>query len=108
MCGIAGAFARSGSLGPAHHDVVRRLNSWQAHRGHDGQGLWTSGDQIAMFGHRRLAIIDTGLSGVQPMRDVTGRWTVTFNGEIYNYRALRQELERLGRRLSRSSAGSGR
>lgn len=103
MCGIAGAFARSGLLSQSHHEVVRRLNNWQTHRGPDGEGFWASGDQMVAFGHRRLAIIDTGLSGVQPMRDVTGRWAVTFNGEIYNYRALRQELERLGRRFATNS-----
>lgn len=96
MCGIAGVFAIRGSLGPADQAIVARLNAWQQHRGPDGEGLWVSGDTTAVLGHRRLAIIDTGSSGAQPMHDASGRWTITFNGEIYNYRALRVELEKLG------------
>ena len=96
MCGIAGVFAFNANLGPAHQTVVARLNTWQQHRGPDGEGLWCSDDHAAIFGHRRLAIIDTGSSGAQPMQDSSGRWTITFNGEIYNYRALRADLERAG------------
>lgn len=96
MCGIAGVFAFHADLSPAHQLVVERLNTWQQHRGPDGEGLWSSDDHAVIFGHRRLAIIDTGPSGAQPMHDVSGRWTITFNGEIYNYRALRTELEQLG------------
>ncbi len=58
--------------------------------------MWSSDDNRVVFGHRRLAIIDTGSTGLQPMSDATSRWTITFNGEIYNYRVLRSELERLG------------
>ena len=68
----------------------------QRRRGPDGAGLWSSEDDRVVLGHRRLAIIDTGSSGAQPMSDATGRWVISFNGEIYNYRALRSELERLG------------
>jgi len=103
MCGVAGAFARHGTLSPHHQDVVQRINDWQAHRGPDGEGFWTSRDRILMFGHRRLAIIDTGPSGAQPMTDTTGRWTINQNGEIYNYRALRRELEDLGRTFATNS-----
>jgi asparagine synthase (glutamine-hydrolysing) len=92
-----------GFLDPHHADLVARLNHWQIHRGPDGGGLWTSEDHRVVLGHRRLAIIDTGPSGVQPMSDVTGRWTITLNGEIYNYRALRQELEGHGRRFATNS-----
>ena len=59
-------------------------------------GLWSSNDGRVVLGHRRLAIIDTGASGIQPMSDASGRWVISFNGEIYNYRALRSELEGLG------------
>src|SRR5262249_19466549 len=96
MCAIAGAF-RFGSN--AHVDdvtVVGCLSELQQRRGPDGEGLWSSTHGRIAFGHRRLAIIDTGPHGAQPMSDVSGRWTVTFNGEIYNYRALRRELEQLG------------
>lgn len=103
MCGIAGAFARHGILDPQARDVVQRINRWQADRGPDGEQFWQSGDHRVMFGHRRLAIIDTGPSGAQPMTDTTGRWTINVNGEIYNFRALRTELERLGRRFATNS-----
>jgi asparagine synthase (glutamine-hydrolysing) len=97
MCGIAGAFALHGMLEPHHQQVVQRINQWQAHRGPDGERFWGSSDRKVMFGHRRLAIIDTGASGAQPMTDTTGRWTVNLNGEIYNYRELKAELEEAGR-----------
>jgi len=97
MCGIAGAFAFNLSAKQIEQSVVARLNDQQRRRGPDGTGLWSSADGRTVLGHRRLAIIDTGPTGVQPMRDATGRWIISFNGEIYNYRALREELEGLGR-----------
>jgi len=96
VCGIAGAFAFSPSADPIDQAVVLRLNDLQRRRGPDGAALWSSKHNRVVLGHRRLAIIDTGASGRQPMSDVTGRWVISFNGEIYNYRALRLELERLG------------
>jgi asparagine synthase (glutamine-hydrolysing) len=97
MCGVAGAFAFGPGAEPINRDIILRLNDLQRRRGPDGAGLWSSDDNCVVLGHRRLAIIDTGSSGAQPMSDATGRWVISFNGEIYNYRALRQELERLGR-----------
>ena len=96
MCGIAGAFAFNHSAKPIEQSVVERLNDQQRRRGPDGVGLWFSTDRRIVLGHRRLAIIDTGPTGAQPMCDATGRWVISFNGEIYNYRTLRRELERLG------------
>ncbi len=96
MCGIAGAFAFSPGVEPINQAVILRLNNLQRRRGPDSTGLWSSKDDRIVLGHRRLAIIDTGSSGAQPMSDATGRWVISFNGEIYNYRALRSELERLG------------
>jgi asparagine synthase (glutamine-hydrolysing) len=96
VCGIAGAFAFGPGAKPINQAVVLRLNEVQRRRGPDGAGLWSSISNQIVLGHRRLAIIDTGASGVQPMSDATGRWVISFNGEIYNYRALRSELERLG------------
>lgn len=96
MCGIAGAFAFQPNSEPINPAVVLRLNDLQKRRGPDGAGLWLSDDNRIVLGHRRLAIIDTGTSGAQPMSDAAGRWTISFNGEIYNYRALRLELETLG------------
>ena len=95
MCGIAGAFAFSPVAERIDQAVVSRLNDLQRRRGPDGVGLWGDDNHIVL-GHRRLAIIDTGAGGAQPMADATGRWVITFNGEIYNYRALRTELEKQG------------
>jgi len=97
MCGVAGAFAFGPDAEPINRDIILRLNDLQRRRGPDGAGSWSSDDNRVVLGHRRLAIIDTGFSGAQPMSDTTGRWVISFNGEIYNYRALRLELERLGR-----------
>src|SRR5437868_13599672 len=71
------------------------------HRGRDDEGVWTSRPadeegRRGCFGHRRLAIIDTSSAGHQPMLSADGRFVVTFNGEIYNYRELRRRLESLG------------
>jgi asparagine synthase (glutamine-hydrolysing) len=99
MCGIAGGIGYRNFPTPVDRDVVRRLNQHQRRRGPDGEGLWTSPDKSIVFGHRRLAIIDVGNTGAQPMTDATGRWTVTFNGEIYNYREVRRQLEDAGRRF---------
>src|SRR3974390_17911 len=96
MCGISGALAFGPDVGPTDRSVVAQLSDLQRRRGPDGDGIWASGDNRIVLGHRRLAIIDTGASGAQPMVDATGRWVISFNGEIYNYRALRAELENLG------------
>ncbi len=63
-----------------------------AHRGPDGEGLWISPAYNVCFGHRRLSIIDLSDSAAQPMNDASGRYSITFNGEIYNYLELRNEL----------------
>ena len=100
MCGVAGAFAFGSRAEPINRDIILRLNDLQRRRGPDGAGSWSSDDDRVVLGHRRLAIIDTSSSGAQPMSDTTGRWVISFNGEIYNYRALRQELELPGPRFS--------
>ncbi|HEX8117738.1 MAG TPA: asparagine synthase (glutamine-hydrolyzing), partial [Pyrinomonadaceae bacterium] len=96
MCGIAGLI----SVNPERR-VGAMLKSIE-HRGYDDEGVWTSapfddeGRRVCLA-HRRLAIIDTSSAGHQPMRSADGRFTVTFNGEIYNYRELRRRLEGSGR-----------
>ena len=103
MCGIAGSVSLCGELSPENVEVVRRINLHQRRRGPDGEGLWVADDKRVALGHRRLAIIDVGNAGAQPMSDVTGRWAITFNGEIYNYRELRIELQALGRKFATRS-----
>jgi asparagine synthase (glutamine-hydrolysing) len=78
---------------------VQRLTDLLAHRGPDGVGSWFSADRSLAFGHRRLAIIDPGEGGRQPMVSADGRYVIVYNGEIYNFLELRSELEREGRRF---------
>ena len=68
----------------------------QAHRGPDDQGIWHDMSGRCSLAHRRLSIIDTSSAGHQPMEDAHGRWVITFNGEIYNFKEVRAELEALG------------
>lgn len=92
MCGIAGIAA----LRPVNREAVAAMTSLLAHRGPDGDGIWSSADGHIAFGHRRLAVIDTSDGGRQPMTDGRGELTVTFNGEIYNYVELATELRARG------------
>ena len=97
MCGIAAAFAYGGS-GVDRAGLVQACDQ-MAPRGPDGSGLWLTPDGRAGLGHRRLSIIDLSEEGAQPMRSASGAHVIVFNGEIYNYQALRDELERDGHRF---------
>ncbi|MGO4573058.1 asparagine synthase (glutamine-hydrolyzing) [Microvirga sp. 2TAF3] len=94
MCGIAGSlhFGRD----PQAPDRVRRMADALEHRGPDSDGYWSDGD--VSLGFRRLAIVDIA-DGEQPMTNEDGRIWVVFNGEIYNHRELRRELEAAGHRF---------
>ncbi len=93
MCGIAGIVGDPG-CSETVRATVRRMISLQRHRGPDGEGYHDSVG--ASLGHCRLAIIDLGPTGRQPMSDAEGRYWITFNGEIYNYLELAEELRALG------------
>lgn len=97
MCGIAGIFGYQAPTFPVDRLELRRMRDHMAARGPDGAGEWFSTDGRVALGHRRLAIIDLSERGAQPMASPDGALVVTFNGEIYNYRALRRELEARGR-----------
>src|SRR5712691_9961039 len=85
MCGIAGM------VGPgADPAIVRRMMAAQEHRGPDGEGVWSGPDVV--LGHRRLKIIDLSEAGRQPMSTPDGRFTIVYNGEVYNFEQLRREL----------------
>lgn len=103
MCGIGGLVSFGAT--DAGRDAARaaELSAALAHRGPDGAGAWRSADGRALFVHRRLAIIDTSRGGAQPMVSPDGRHAIVFNGEVYNYRALRIELEHKGERFSTAS-----
>jgi asparagine synthase (glutamine-hydrolysing) len=92
MCGIAGLFypATPKPVDPAR---VRAMGDAMAHRGPDGSGVWTAPG--VGFAHRRLSIIDVAGSP-QPMASADGRYTIVFNGEIYNYQAIRRALQAAG------------
>lgn len=97
MCGIAGLVDCFGRLTPeVRSATVARMTARLAHRGPDGQAAWADEDCGVALGHRRLAIIDLSPAGRQPMVSHDGRLVITYNGEIYNYRSLRRELERTG------------
>src|SRR5690606_17733899 len=87
----------AGMIGASDRGLAAAMIAALAHRGPDGEGLHVD-DEVALA-HRRLAIIDLSPAGAQPMRSADGRLVVTFNGEIYNYRALARELRGLGRTL---------
>ncbi len=88
MCGLYGALSFSGS--GIDHNLAVAMSEKVAHRGPDDQGEWFDGP--VMLGHRRLAIIDLSPQGHQPMHDVSQRYTIVFNGTIYNYPELRESL----------------
>jgi asparagine synthase (glutamine-hydrolysing) len=98
MCGICGIYF-PGQKGSTLSEEVKRMNKSLRHRGPDGSGLF-SGDGVAL-GHRRLAIIDI-VGGKQPMVDVRG-FALSFNGEIYNFREIRRELETFGETFTTNS-----
>ena len=101
MCGIAGAIGLRADRRPDPARVAA-MSRLLAHRGPDGEGLWTSPSGRACFVHRRLSIIDLA-TGQQPMVDPGGRIGVVFNGEIYNYLDLRRELSSRGIALRTTS-----
>ncbi|MFO0180577.1 MAG: asparagine synthetase B family protein, partial [bacterium] len=90
MCGIVGCHSTNAELNDGILDISRALNSI-THRGPDDFGTFIDG-QVAL-GHRRLSIIDLSKSGHQPMKSSNGRFTIVFNGEIYNFKQLRATLQ---------------
>jgi asparagine synthase (glutamine-hydrolysing) len=102
MCGINGVFAYREAAPPVDREEVMRVRDSMRVRGPDGEGFWMSDDARVAFGHRRLAIIDLNPTGAQPMTTPAGNW-ITFNGEIYNYKELRAQLEAKGYTFRSSS-----
>ena len=101
MCGIVGLINRIGA--PGREDLARAMADKVIHRGPDGGGAMAA-DNIAL-GHRRLSIIDLSDGGHQPMHTPDGRFSLSYNGEVYNYKELKAELEAEGVRFrSRSDS----
>jgi asparagine synthase (glutamine-hydrolysing) len=97
MCGISGFLdtSRRHNTRELEETALEMANTLR-HRGPDDVGAWADGEAGIALGHRRLSILDLSSLGHQPMRSACGRYVVSFNGEIYNFRALRRELEELG------------
>jgi asparagine synthase (glutamine-hydrolysing) len=96
MCGIAGFWFKDSapeSAGKWLKDSATSLH----HRGPDDSGLWFDG--AVGLGHTRLSILDLSPLGRQPMASRDGRWVMAFNGEVYNFREIRKDLERLNHRF---------
>jgi asparagine synthase (glutamine-hydrolysing) len=96
MCGLAGIYAYHYAANPIARAELRRMRDHMAARGPDGAGEWLAPHGRVGFGHRRLAIIDLSEAAAQPMASRDGSTVIAFNGEIYNYQALRAELEAQG------------
>ncbi|MEZ5566424.1 MAG: asparagine synthase (glutamine-hydrolyzing) [Gammaproteobacteria bacterium] len=94
MCGIAGVSARLSP--PAIEELLVQMSASIRHRGPDADGIWMAPDGTSGFAHRRLSIIDLSTVANQPMTSASGRYVLTFNGEIYNFQTLRSELQTAG------------
>lgn len=101
MCGIAGILQATSGRNPSDlRDRVEPMASAMRHRGPDDAGTWTDKSGAVALAHRRLSIVDLSPLGRNPMLRDGGRLAITFNGEIYNFRELRQELEAMGHRFA--------
>lgn len=93
MCGIVGCFAPS-HIADSHREAIGKSLAAIEHRGPDDEGLYH--DENILLGHRRLSIIDTSKAGAQPMSDADNRYHLIYNGECYNFKELRRELQLKG------------
>jgi len=102
MCGIVG-FSRPYLSEGQYGDGIAAMSASLAHRGPDDSGQWHDAAAAIALGHRRLSIIDTSPLGHQPMQSARGRYVIVYNGEVYNFSALRAELSGLGASFNGSS-----
>ena len=98
MCGITGFWGQSGTIDHLT-TLAGRMATQMAHRGPDDDGTWAEPDAGVGLGFRRLAIVDLSPNGHQPMHSESGRYVLAYNGEVYNFAALRDELTPLGHRF---------
>ena len=101
MCGIAGIWQLDGQK--VERNTIERFIGALAHRGPDGEGMLNEDEGRLALAHRRLAILDLSTAGDQPMRSRSGRYDITYNGEVYNFLELRAELEEYGFRFRSDS-----
>ncbi|HYW71427.1 MAG TPA: hypothetical protein VE961_10345 [Pyrinomonadaceae bacterium] len=104
MCGITGYFnlAANQTQDQMHH-LLEQMTNQIRHRGPDDAGVWVDPGVGVALGFRRLAILDLSPNGHQPMASADGRYVIVFNGEVYNFRDLRAELEQAGREFRGTS-----
>ncbi|HXX74304.1 MAG TPA: asparagine synthase (glutamine-hydrolyzing) [Nitrospiraceae bacterium] len=91
MCGVIGWIDRS-----LDRELARRMRACLTHRGPDDEGEWCDPSSTVWLGHRRLSVLDLSTEGHQPMASPSGRYVITYNGEVVNHKLLRAELQRLG------------
>ncbi len=96
MCGIVGIFPKSDRISPEQSNALREGIRALSHRGPDDSGCWRHDQTGVLLGHTRLSILDLSPAGNQPMISHSNRYVIVFNGEIYNFRTIRKELEALG------------
>src|SRR5690606_34902713 len=99
MCGFAGIFTSRPSVAERLEGSIGRMIDSIRHRGPDDDGIWADRESGVCLGFRRLAIVDLSAHGHQPMVSPSGRFTLVFNGEVYNHADLRHELEGHGFRF---------
>jgi len=100
MCGIAGIVSPNAADTNIH--TLKKMAESLAHRGPDGEGVWLSPKKMAGLAHRRLAVIDLSIHAMQPMHYID-RYSIVFNGEIYNYIELKKDLQKAGYHFSNNS-----
>ena len=93
MCGFAGFLTSSDQPASGLSQIATAMNKAIRHRGPDDSGVWEDAASGIVLGHRRLSIIDLSAAGHQPMPSESGRYVIAYNGEIYNYRDIRAEIE---------------
>src|SRR5690242_10958138 len=99
MCGIVGIMMPGTQRADALEELARGMSTLIAYRGPDDDGVWAEPSAGVALGFRRLSIIDLSAAGHQPMQSPTGRFTMVFNGEVYNYREIAAELAAHGQRF---------
>lgn len=97
MCGIAGYLNFNNRLPPDQIEaMIGRMTAALAHRGPDDRGQWADPENFCHLGHTRLSVLDLSAAGHQPMVSKDGRYVISFNGEVYNFKDLRRQLEKVG------------
>lgn len=103
MCGIVGKINFNSGHSSIERETINDMLSVIEHRGPDGRGIWISENKNVGLGHNRLSIIDLSENANQPMISESGRYSMVFNGEIYNYLELKSSLEQSGSKFKSSS-----